>query len=673
MLAYRRARARRRRRPLPVAHRPAARRRTCCRAAAPLVLTAHDVLPREPRPGQLAAQRRLYERVDAVVVHSEHGARAAASRRSASTRRRSTSSRTARFDHLPTLAPRAAAARARPTPARRSSCSSACCARTRASTCCSRRGAGSTDAELWVVGMPRMDVAPLRARRAAQRALRAALRRRRRGRRAASAAPTSSCCPTARSTSPACCSPRWRSARRSCSATSAASPRSPRAVRALAAPGDADALRAALRTLLGDPTRRARMARRRARRGGRPTYSWERDRRAPRPRAATARLLAVEARRSSGSRPALLVYTQAGYGAAARRRSRGLRPRARAAARRRACRASALIVAAYDEEAVIAGEGRQRARARLPARAARGDRRLRRLAPTPPPSARARPAPTSCSSCRAAARSARRTRPSTRPAARSSPSPTPTRRWEPDALRELVGAFADPRVGYVCGQVRFVSARAATNQEGLYWRYEMALRGAGVARWPRSPRGNGAIYATRRDAYIVVDPIMGHDLSFPFNMVKRGLARRLRARRARDARRWSRSIEGEFARKRRMMSHAWPIVAARRHALDPRGYGAALRADDRLAPRAALRHARSCTCSRSRPTPRCSARAPLYAVALALAARAARRRAAAGAVRARPLLVARYYVLTPRRSPPGLWDWLRHGTEAGWDAAEGTR
>ena len=39
----------------------------------PLVLTAHDVLPREPRPGQLAAQRRLYERMDAVVVHSEHG------------------------------------------------------------------------------------------------------------------------------------------------------------------------------------------------------------------------------------------------------------------------------------------------------------------------------------------------------------------------------------------------------------------------------------------------------------------------------------------------------------------------------------------------------------------------------------------------------------------------
>jgi glycosyltransferase involved in cell wall biosynthesis len=40
-----------------------------------LVLTAHDVLPREPRPGQLTAQQRLYERFDAVVVHSEHGRR----------------------------------------------------------------------------------------------------------------------------------------------------------------------------------------------------------------------------------------------------------------------------------------------------------------------------------------------------------------------------------------------------------------------------------------------------------------------------------------------------------------------------------------------------------------------------------------------------------------------
>jgi glycosyltransferase involved in cell wall biosynthesis len=40
----------------------------------PRLLTAHDVLPREPRPGQIGATRRLLEKMDAVIVHSEHGA-----------------------------------------------------------------------------------------------------------------------------------------------------------------------------------------------------------------------------------------------------------------------------------------------------------------------------------------------------------------------------------------------------------------------------------------------------------------------------------------------------------------------------------------------------------------------------------------------------------------------
>ncbi|HZO77202.1 MAG TPA: glycosyltransferase family 4 protein [Solirubrobacteraceae bacterium] len=41
----------------------------------PIVLTAHDLLPREARLGQARAQRRLYDAVDAVIVHSENGRR----------------------------------------------------------------------------------------------------------------------------------------------------------------------------------------------------------------------------------------------------------------------------------------------------------------------------------------------------------------------------------------------------------------------------------------------------------------------------------------------------------------------------------------------------------------------------------------------------------------------
>jgi cellulose synthase/poly-beta-1,6-N-acetylglucosamine synthase-like glycosyltransferase len=142
--------------------------------------------------------------------------------------------------------------------------------------------------------------------------------------------------------------------------------------------------------------------------------------------------------------------------------------------------------------------------------------------------------------------------------------------WEPEAARALVGAFEDPRVGYACGQVRFVQATpGAGNQEGVYWRYELAVR-ALESRLSSITAGNGAIYATRRDSYIVVDPIMGHDLSLPFNIVKHGL-RAVYAPQARATEKMVPSLSGEFARKRRMMSHTWPIVL-RGGMLSPRGY-----------------------------------------------------------------------------------------------------
>jgi hypothetical protein len=43
------------------------------------------------------------------------------------------------------------------------------------------------------------------------------------------------------------------------------------------------------------------------------------------------------------------------------------------------------------------------------------------------------------------------------------------------------------------------------------------------------------------------------------------------------------------------------------------------------------------------------------------------------AVPVRPLLVARYYVLTTASIAAGLWDHLRRGTPAGWAPPEGTR
>jgi cellulose synthase/poly-beta-1,6-N-acetylglucosamine synthase-like glycosyltransferase len=237
--------------------------------------------------------------------------------------------------------------------------------------------------------------------------------------------------------------------------------------------------------------------------------------------------------------------------------------------------------------------------------------------------------------------------------------------WEPGALRELMSAFADDDVAYACGQVAFLNEEG-TNQEGLYWRYEL---------WQRTMEsdlhsvtgGTGAIYAVRRADYIEVDPIMGHDLSLPFNLVKRG-RRAVYVPQARATEKMVPSIEGEFARKRRMMSHAWPIVV-RGGLLSPRGYP----------PRYLLFIASHRVLRYVTPF--------LHLVALAATLAAWRRHrlllaaqlgllgaaAAGGRLRARPLLIARYYVLTTAALAGGLWDWLRHGTDPGWDAPEGTR
>jgi cellulose synthase/poly-beta-1,6-N-acetylglucosamine synthase-like glycosyltransferase len=249
--------------------------------------------------------------------------------------------------------------------------------------------------------------------------------------------------------------------------------------------------------------------------------------------------------------------------------------------------------------------------------------------------------------------------------------------WEPDAARELVGAFEDPRVGYACGQVRFVQAApGAGNQEGVYWRYELAVR-ALESRLSSITAGNGAIYATRRDSYIVVDPIMGHDLSLPFNIVKRGL-RAMYVPQARASEKMVPSLGGEFARKRRMMSHTWPIVL-RGGMLSPRGYppGYALMIVSHRLLRygSAALHAIALVANIVLVTSGGSGGAgrDLYIVTLALQLALLLGAALAGVLPVLPFLIARYYVLTTASLAAGFWDWLRHGTDATWTAAEGTR
>ncbi|MGZ5346195.1 MAG: glycosyltransferase family 2 protein [Solirubrobacterales bacterium] len=140
--------------------------------------------------------------------------------------------------------------------------------------------------------------------------------------------------------------------------------------------------------------------------------------------------------------------------------------------------------------------------------------------------------------------------------------------WAPDALRQLVARFADERVGYACGQVRF-SGGEGGNQEGLYWRYEMAVRGS-ESRLAGVTAGNGAIYAVRREAYVELHPSRGQDIGFPFELTKQGW-RAVYEPSALATEKMAPTVEGEFKRKRRMMWGLWDVML-RWGMLDPRGY-----------------------------------------------------------------------------------------------------
>ena len=231
--------------------------------------------------------------------------------------------------------------------------------------------------------------------------------------------------------------------------------------------------------------------------------------------------------------------------------------------------------------------------------------------------------------------------------------------WAPDALRRLVRNFADPGVAYVCGRLN-IQSDDGRNKEGLYWRYELALR-ADESRLDSVTGGNGSIYAVRRDDYVEVDPRFGHDLSLPYLMVQRGR----RAVYEADANAFEKATptnEDEYRRKVRMFEHCWAIVVE----------GKMLR---RLRPLYLLevlshRHLRYASGVLHLLLLGLNiallGQGVVYAVTLGLQL---------GLLLAALVGVgiARYYVLVTWATVVALWNYVRRGVPTTWDPAEGTR
>ncbi len=239
--------------------------------------------------------------------------------------------------------------------------------------------------------------------------------------------------------------------------------------------------------------------------------------------------------------------------------------------------------------------------------------------------------------------------------------------WEPDALRRLVEALADPRVAYVCGQVSLTGG--GFNQEGAYWRYEMAVREL-ESRLAGITAGNGAIYAVPRDAYVVMSSDRGHDLCLPYLAIRSG-RRAIYEPRARAKEPMAPTIGGEWARKRRMMNRTWGIILADR-ILYPRGYGF-LYAYEMLSHRALRYLSPFLHVVALGSNLLLLGEGTLYVAAL-LAQAALLAAAVLGSfVPFRPFRVATYYVSVTASIAVGLYDRLRSRPAATWEPVEETR
>jgi cellulose synthase/poly-beta-1,6-N-acetylglucosamine synthase-like glycosyltransferase len=231
--------------------------------------------------------------------------------------------------------------------------------------------------------------------------------------------------------------------------------------------------------------------------------------------------------------------------------------------------------------------------------------------------------------------------------------------WAPDALRQLVKPFADPAVGYVCGQLEIVDGDSR-NKEGVYWRYELAVRDA-ESRLASVTGGNGSIYAVRRSDYVEVDPRYGHDLSLPYRMVQN----RRRAVYQASAQAFEKATptnETEYRRKVRMFEHCWLIVLrGRMLRRQPFGYLVELLSHRHLRYASGLLHIVLFVATLA-----LLGQGWIYVAALTL-------QLALLAAALAGVGIARYYVLVSWATVVALWNYLRRGVPATWDAAEGTR
>lgn len=146
--------------------------------------------------------------------------------------------------------------------------------------------------------------------------------------------------------------------------------------------------------------------------------------------------------------------------------------------------------------------------------------------------------------------------------------------YAPDALRALVRPFADPSVGGVAGDQRYLPSEgqdAIAKGEERYWSLDRLLKTA-ESRAGNTISATGAVYAVRRSLFRPIPPGVTDDFFTSTGVIAQGY----RLVFAPDAVAYepvSRSGSVEWGRKVRVITRGLRGVVLRRELLDPRRHG----------------------------------------------------------------------------------------------------
>ncbi|HMQ30936.1 MAG TPA: glycosyltransferase family 2 protein [Chloroflexaceae bacterium] len=145
--------------------------------------------------------------------------------------------------------------------------------------------------------------------------------------------------------------------------------------------------------------------------------------------------------------------------------------------------------------------------------------------------------------------------------------------YAPGAIRALVRPFADPEVGGVAGNQRYLDERSGLRGDGesSYWSFDRRLKGA-QSRAGNTISATGAIYAIRRSLFMPVPPGVTDDFVTSTRVIAQGY-RLVFAPEAVAYEPVSATSGGEFARKVRIITRGLRGVIVMRELLNPWRHG----------------------------------------------------------------------------------------------------